>query len=296
MSNFGPAPGVTAALPAQSVTPPQPEQVGQQDTRVMVGPCVISYPNVFVPRKKMNPKPEDPLQYSAEFLVYMPPGDQHQHAVATAVYQKLMTAANIASQAKFNKPADHPSFRNKCVRDLAERNGDNPPGFFFSARSMSKPQVLVGNPPLPCTDPAEIYPGAIVYVSVNAGTYDSEGNRGVKWYLNAILKVADGPRLAPERDATDDFKEVLAQMPLTNLPPQMAGIPQFAPQPAQHLQAQPLAPGMYDMMGQPIQQFAPAQPAQPGYHMGGYPAAQQFAPQQLPPGYGMPTMPGYPQQ
>lgn len=250
---------------------------------------MISYPSVFVPKKKLNAKPDDPLQYAAEFLVYMPPNDQHQHAVATAIYQKLTTAANYASQAKFSKNADHPSFRNKCIRDLAERNGDFPPGFFFSARSTSKPQVLVGNPPVPCTDPAEIYPGAIVYVSVNAGTYDTDGNKGVKFYLNAILKAADGPRLAPERDAADDFKDVLAHMPVTNVPPAMASIPQFQQTPVQY----PPQQQGYDMMGQPVQQYAPVQPA---YAMPGQPNVQQWPPQQMPPGYGMPVMPGFPQQ
>jgi hypothetical protein len=156
-------------------------------------------------------------------------------------------------------------------------------GFFFGANSNAqygKPNVYVGNPPMPVTDPDVIYPGAIVYVTVKAGAYDSNGNKGIKFYLNGVLKAADGTPLVTPRDGARDFDSVMAELPV-------------APA-AQAFQAPPMAHG-YD----PAQQYQapPMAPPMPGYAppMQGYPHQGYAQPQVAPPmpGYGMP--PGYPQ-
>jgi hypothetical protein len=243
--------------------------VPQQDTRVVVGPCVLSYPKLFTPEPKMGEEGA-PLEFSAELLVYQ--SNPHMQEI----YHKLAEVANRVSMAAFQKPVQQLS--KQPLRSLAERQGSKEPGFFFSARSSARfpPKVYVGNPPQPCTDPEAFYAGAIVYVNLNCGAYDKGGNRGVKFFLNSILKVADGERLVPLRSGSDDFAEILgllSQMPVA--PPAQ----QFAPP------AQQFAP--------PAQQFAP--PAQQFA-----PPAQQFAPpvqQFAPPAqqFAMPPMPGFPQ-
>ncbi len=274
MSNFGPPPGVTGVLPVQSHSPaPASQDTPQQDTRVVVGPCVLSYPKLFTPEPKMGVK-DAPLEYSCELLVYQ------SNPQMQAIYQKLHEVANRVSMATFRVPVERLS--KQPFRNLAEREGSKEPGFFFTARTGAKyaPQIFVGNPPQPCTDPTAFYAGAIVYVNLNCGSYDNSGNKGVKFFLNSVLKVADGERLAPLRNAADDFAEVLASLPQTPAvfaPPVQQGFAmppqQYAAPPQQHF-------------GIPGQQGFPATP-HPGY------VQQPVAPQQ---GYAMPPMPGYPQQ
>lgn len=262
----------------------------QLDDRVTVGPCVISYPNLFVPRAKMTDA--NTKEYSAEFVVLMETPEQA--AQAQQIYQKLMLVANTVAQHKSQRNAD--AFRNKPIRPLSERKGfENRLGFFFTAKSSAqyRPDVLIGNPPVPVVNPEDVYPGAIVYVNVRAGWYDLSGNQGVKWYLNSVLKVGDGPRLAGDHDPISDFADVLATLPQSALP--VAVPPGFAPQAAPpayppHGFAPPqAAPPMH-----PPQGFAPPQAAPPMH------PPQGFAPQQPPAGYPTqqapfptPQMPGF---
>lgn len=280
MSNpmFGPPPGVNAAMPAQSHNPMPQNPTAQLEDRLTVGPCIISYPNLFVPKYKMGAK-DGPKFYGAEFIVLMETPEQQ--AQAQQIYQRMMTVANTLAQAKFQRNADQ--FRNKPIRGLNERKGfENRPGFFFSAKTgeQYKPDVLIGNPPVVATDPDQVYAGSIVYCTVRAGTYDEGGNTGVKWFLNSVLKVGDGPRLAGERDAASDYADVLANMPVTQqmAPPTYASPAGYAP-PAYPPQA----------YGQPAAPAAPAYapPQQYGMPPQGYAA---------PPAFQSPPMPGYPQQ
>lgn len=282
MSNsmFGPPPGVTSAMPAQSHNPMPQNPTAQLEDRITVGPCMISYPHLFVPRHKMGAK-DGPKFYSAEFIVLMETPEQQ--AQANQIYQRMMLVANTVAQQKFQRNAD--AFRNKPLRSLAEKKGfENRPGFFFSAKTgeQYRPDVLIGNPPVVATDPDQVYAGAIVYCTIKAGTYDEGGNQGVKWYLNSVLKVGDGPRLAGERDAAADYADILANMPVTQ---------QSAPQ-MQFTASQPMAPGapVYppQAYGQPAAPVAPAS----------YPPQQYGVPPQgyAPPAFQQPPMPGFPQQ
>lgn len=268
MSNFGPPPGVTGALPVQSHSPaPAPQDTPQQDTRVVVGPCVLSYPKLFTPQHKMGDKTQ-PLVYSAEFLVYQ------SNPQMQAIYQKLYTVASAVAMSVFRLPLEKLS--RSPLRSLADREGSKEPGFFVTASTGADkpPKILVGNPAQPCVDPEAFYAGAIVFASLTAAPYDKGGNRGVKFYLNSVLKAADGERLAPARSGAEDFADVLHMIPQTPAA--------FAPPVQQSFAAPP--------------QYAP--PAQPGYAA---PPMQQYVqpPQQYaapPQGYAMPPMPGYPQQ
>jgi hypothetical protein len=268
-SPFGMPPGVSAAMPAQSHNPMPQNPTTQMEDRLTVGPCIISYPALFVPKHKMNMK-EGPKSYGAEFIVLMETPEQH--AQAQQIYQRMMAVANTVAQHKFQRNAD--AFRNKCLRPLSERKGfENRPGFFFSAKTgeQYKPDVLVGNPPVVATDPDQVYAGAIVYCTIKAGTYDEGGNQGVKWYLNSVLKVGDGPRLAGDRDAASDYADILASMPVSQpapvyAPPGYAAPPAYPPQ-------------------------AYGQPAAPAIPYGVPPVQQQYA---APPAFQSPPMPGYP--
>jgi len=277
-SPFGMPPGVSPGLPAQSVTPaPQGQPAAAERIRITVGPFVLSYPSLFVPKAKMGEKLQPgqapTLKYSAELMCYADAPE------AGALYAKLMEAANQVAMQKFNKTLDSPVFRNKPVRNLAEREKYvGKPGFFVSANSSQKPAVVVGNPPVAVVDPEELYAGCIVYANLTPAWYDNE-SKGVKWYLNSVWKVGEGPRLAVERDPSSDFAHLVGVVPVSV--------------------GQPVAPPAADMPPWMQQQVAPQMPPQPQYQTvnqqygqvpPGYAAAPPVQQYQMPPG--MPPMPG----
>jgi hypothetical protein len=198
--------------------------------------------------------------YSAEFICFA------ENPAYQAIAQKLMAAAEVVCQEKFKKSIN--TMEKQPLRSIKIRPGhENRDGFFFGANSNAqygKPNVFVGNPPVPVVDPDVIYPGAIVYVSLKAGAYESNGNRGIKFYLNSVLKCADGTPLVAPRDATKDFADVMGEIPAS------AFVPPVAPQGFAMPPAAPPAPGY------PPQGYA-APPVHPGY-----------PPQQM-----APPMPGY---
>jgi hypothetical protein len=60
--------------------------------------------------------------------------------------------------------------------------------------------------PLAITDPEEIYPGCKVRASLYPHAYETSGNKGVTFFLNAIQKIGDGPRLDGRLRAEDTFE------------------------------------------------------------------------------------------
>jgi hypothetical protein len=54
-------------------------------------------------------------------------------------------------------------------------------------------------------DPSDIYSGCYAKVSMEAFAYNSNGNKGVTFGLRAVKKVADGERLGPVDNASEDF-------------------------------------------------------------------------------------------
>ncbi len=280
-SPFGTPPGVSPGMPAQSSTPaPQGQPVGAEKVRITVGPFVLSYPSLFVPKAKMGEKLQPgqmpTMRFSAELMCYADAPE------AAELYKKLISAANQVCVPKFGKTVDSPIFRNKPVRDLAEREKYvGKPGFFISANSSQKPSVVIGNPPVAAVDPDDLYAGCIVYANLTPSTYDNE-SKGVKWFLNSVWKVGEGPRLAVERDSAADFTHLLGSVPvsvgqpvaapMTEMPPWMQQ--QVAPPAQPQYQAPPAQPQYQMPPGMP--QYGQAPPAQPQY--------------QMPPG--MPQMPG----
>jgi hypothetical protein len=124
------------------------------------------------------------------------------------------------------------------IRDLAEKEGwAGEPGLFIRANSTKKPLVRKGKPPQPVVDEDEVYAGAIVYAGLNASAYEAQGNKGIKFYLNEVLVVADGPRLAPERSSLDGMIDQIefslggGGMPAA-MPPGGSVFPQTATAPA----------------------------------------------------------------
>lgn len=282
MSNpFGAAPGINPGMPVQATMPlPQPQVAAQDKIRLTVGPFVLSYPSLFVPKKKMNeklqPGQQPTLKYSAELICYMDSPE------AQAIYQKLAEAANAMCMQKFGKTFDSPMFKNKPIRNLAEREKyEGKPGFFISAKSSQKPGVVVGNPPVLATDPDDLYAGCLVYADIAPGFYDSDGNKGINWYLNNVWKVGEGPRLSENHDPVSAFSHLIGVVPVS------VAQPSYAPP------AEAMPPWMQQQAVQQPQYAVP--PQQYGQVPPGYMAAPPGIPPMPgapPAGYGQPVMPG----
>jgi hypothetical protein len=268
-SPYGPPPGVHGGMPAASTTQPT-SRPDTPDDRITVGPFILSYPHLFVPRPKMGftPKPgETPkLEYSCELICYS------SSPAANQIYTQLQQAANTVSMRKFQRGLD--GLKNQPIRSLAEKKTPPAePGFFLSANTTQKPATVVGDPPVAVVDPEEMYAGCFVYANLTPAAYDVDLSRGVKWYLNSVWKVGDGPRLAPARDAADHYAHLVGKVPMNLAPPVQQ--PQYAPPVQQYA-----PPAQQPQYAPPVQQYAPPvqQYAPPGPPTGYPPAAPAAAP------------------
>lgn len=262
--------------------------------RISVYPCIINYPHLFTPRA-FPPKPgEVPKKpsYMADF--YFLATDPNYQRNLTAM-QTLIEQARIGKFGTSNVRLKYPLLR--LDSDLIDP-GDpffGREGYRMRAKSPTKPAVRERNPMsdinrpeyVDITDESRIYSGCIVGVSVTAGSYSDPRNSGINFFLNQVLFLRDGTRLAPSRSnetVEEAFDGGILQF-MEQAPMAHAG--GFDPQ-AQQNYGQPMQQGFAPQPQQyPPQQFAP-QPQQQ------FAQQPQYPPQQ--PGYAQPQMPGYPQQ
>lgn len=276
---FGAPAGIGGGMPQQSTTPLPSQPTASTPERVTVGPVVLSYPKLVTPDRQGDDGDEE-AKYSAELYIY------HSNPELQKIMTQLQGAVSYVVQAKW--PQGAPRFPNLPIRELSEKDPSKytgPPGFFIRANSTQRPWLGVGRERRPPVDDDEIYAGCLVYVGLTANAYQfkdkKNGNelRGVKWYLNSVLKVGDGPRLAGRVDGAKDFEGVMDNIQFQFQQPdpvQQAGMTQYAP------------PQQMMPPGYPPQGFAP--PAA----MTGYPPQQMMPPQGYPPQQMVP--PGYPPQ
>lgn len=182
--------------------------------------CTLAYPKLATP-DAMNEG--DTKQYSVELIF-----DTDEDLSA------LTTATRDAAQEKWGSKI--PKVLKRPIRDGdACRESEAYAGRkFMAARSKSKPKcyikdasgkiVLVDTLVPAGLDPAEreaavkakveeiFYPGCKVVVNVTAAAFDT-GSNGLKFYLNAVMFVADGERLGGSGGSSaDDFANVDAEV------------------------------------------------------------------------------------
>lgn len=178
---------------------------------------VVSYPHLFkaVPRKKVQPGQANPPKFSASFLFT-------QAAMDTDETKAILAAVQAAGIEKWGKTAfeamvNEGTFESPFKRDISAKG--YPSGFvrYISSDSGENyPPAVVSRFIDPATgklaaitDPKEIYPGAVVRVSLSPRAYGGPGTGfkpGVKLDLRNVQKIGDGERLAGgSSDAGDDF-------------------------------------------------------------------------------------------
>lgn len=172
--------------------------------RVITPVGILSYPHVFVPQAGFN-EGDDP-KYGG--VIIFEEGTD---------LTELKAAANAAVQEKWgDKPPKN--LRSPFRDDWEDRKGYPENSVYINAKSSGKPGVVsryqdpaTGRAAV-ITDPADIYPGALVRFSVTAFAYDVKGNKGVSFALNNVQKWADGERLDGRASAADEFD---AEAPVT---------------------------------------------------------------------------------
>lgn len=260
-------------------------------TQVVCFPMILSYPRIF-PSKADKNEEGGTLKYSAELWAY-----QNGNSRYVETYQALFAAVEAARVEKWGPKGVN--FSHDPIKDLNSK--ENPPeeaGFFIRANSYTPPGVFKkgeGGQYVPVTDPEDAYAGVVVAAVVRAAGYEvTEKNmtsRGVKFYLNQILLLKDGPRLGGGAQAKPD--EVFGGVSAEHFGVLTGGMDAA-------VQGMPGIPGMPQMPGIPGMPQMPGVPGMPqmppapgGYGIPGVPGMPQVA--QAPGGYGIPGMPQMPQ-
>lgn len=191
------------------------------DLKLNTPVCTLAYPKLATP-DAMNEG--DTKQYSVELIFDV---DEDLSALTTAT----RNAAQEKWGSKVPKVLKHPIRDGDACRESEAYAGRK----FMAARSKSKPKCYVKDAdgkivlvdtliPSSITDPVErdlaikakieevFYPGCKVVVNVTAAAFDT-GSNGLKFYLNAVMFVADGERLGGAGGASaDDFANVDAEV------------------------------------------------------------------------------------
>lgn len=265
-------------------------------TRITVYPAILSYPNLFVPRK---PKDGDDSEagYDCELWFY------NSNPKAGEVYHKLQTAVQAAAEDKFGKGSVPKNLKSPIRLSSEKESWVGEEGFWIRAKSKAKPQVSEKDPAsspqnpvfIPVTDHEKVYAGVIVAASIRAAGFTFTDAKkmtikGVTLYLNQVVLVAPGTRLVAShvRPPEEEFGDIAGQMDFQPI------VTDVGPQ-AAHQMGQMSYPGQPQMPGLSPQQFPPQQfsPQQyPG--VPGFPAQPMMYPPMTPPGYGMPPGVQYP--
>lgn len=154
----------------------------------------------FVWQARANQDPTKPAKFSIQ-LVWPENTD----------LSKLKTAASMAARKKWGEHIP-PNLKSPFRKGNVDRVKDGvvDPIFkdkiFITARSKDKPAIVDRNKQ-PIVNEMDFYSGCTCKVALTAFAYENSGNKGVSFALGPIQKVADGTRLAGQRDPDEEFNE-----------------------------------------------------------------------------------------
>lgn len=172
-----------------------------KDTKVVFGPCRLSYTHVF---SKYTPDGDAASgKYMTNVLI-----PKEEKETIKAIQQAIEAAKKAAVTSKWG--GKEPKKLDMPLRDgdTDKEDDDVYSGHFYvNAKSNTRPGVCDKNKS-PIMDEDEIYSGVWAIVSVTFFGYDVSGNRGVACGLNNIMKFKDGERLGGRASAETDFADI----------------------------------------------------------------------------------------
>ena len=170
------------------------------DTKVIFGPCRLSYTHVF---EKYSPDGDGEGKFMTNVLI-----PKSEKKTIEAIKKAIEAAKKAAIVAKWGG-------KEPKKLDMPRRDGDTDKEddevyagcYFLNAKSTTRPGICDKHK-TPIVDEDEIYSGVYAYVSVTFFGYDVSGNRGVACGLNNIMKFKDGERLGGRASAESDFGDI----------------------------------------------------------------------------------------
>lgn len=171
-------------------------------TKVVTGPVRLSYCHVFEP---FSNNPDQPEKYSCVILI---PKSDTKTLGAIKQAQDAATANGKSKTFAGKIPAVLKMTLHDGDEDAdLERNPEYEGHMFMSVSSKTKPGC-VDRQLNPIMDSSEVYSGCFARVSINAFAYNTQGNRGISFGLNHLMKWADGDYLGGRSRAEDDFADL----------------------------------------------------------------------------------------
>lgn len=170
-----------------------------QVNKVLTGKVRFSFVNVFQPDEKGS--------YS--LLLLIPKTDKETVKKIKDSIEAFKTdpkAVNIWGS-KFLASFKTPMRDGDTDRDT-EKYPEYKGHYFVNANTYNKPGVVDAQKN-EIIDKSELYSGSYGRVTLTPAGYSVDGNKGIKFYLNNVQKMADGEPLgAATSRAVDDFTEV----------------------------------------------------------------------------------------
>lgn len=194
--------------------------MSKSQTRVIIQEAILSYPHLLVPQAGENGgKPK----YSTA-LILLPGSDVSalEAAAIAAAEEKFGASINVNGKTFTAAQALEKGIIRSPFRRDVEAKGYPEGSMFMNVRTENKPVVVHPYPDVSTGKPkvmtdeeikAEMYPGAVVRVSVTAFGYIHKVNKGVSFALNGLQKLRDGDRLDNRVAAVDEFDAVLSEAP-----------------------------------------------------------------------------------
>lgn len=163
--------------------------------------CRLSFPNLFTAKSVgKNPKADAKKVYSASLLI--PP---------TCDLTLLKKMASEAAQLEWGAKVAEIKLKTPFLKAEDHKYEGYLPGWtLLRPSAMNKPTVveLQNGSMVKLTedDPESVYPGRWCQVSLNAFTYDVNGNKGVSFGLNNVLLLNHDDSIGGRMRAEDEFE------------------------------------------------------------------------------------------
>lgn len=168
------------------------------ETKVIFGPCRLSYTHVFEKYVQDGEKPED-AKFQTNVLI-----PKSEKKTIEAIKKAIEAAKKSAIVAKWGGK-EPKKLENSPLRDGDDKDDEvYEDHYFINPKSKTRPGV-VDKKCVPIVDEEEIYSGVWAIVSVTFYGYDAKGKKGITCGLNNIMKFKDDDHLGGRVSAESDF-------------------------------------------------------------------------------------------
>lgn len=174
---------------------------------IVTGEVRLSYCYLFEPRKDKE-KEGDAGKYSVTLLI--PKSDK---ATVKKIKDAIEAAKAVGKGAKWGGKIP-PNLKISLHDGDTERDTEEQPeykGHYYMAVSSKEKPGLVDRQVNPIVDRSELYSGCYARVAISAFPYNSDGSKGVTFFLNHVQKMRDGEHMDGRSKPEDVFDALDAQ-------------------------------------------------------------------------------------